>query len=97
MFNGIFISLILATASEILKRNDKPHLKLQFGGGTLLLMHVEVLPMLELLLAVRTGHRLRRDPGLGLGSLRRFRFPAFVLFFPVQSNRLSVPAMEILS
>ena len=60
-------------------------------------MHVEVLPMLELLLAVRTGHRLRRDPGLGLGSLRRFCFPAFVLLLPVQGNRLSVPAMEISS
>ena len=51
--------------------------------------------MLELLLAVGTGHRLRRDSGLGLGSLRRFRFPAFVLLLPVQSNRLSVPAMDI--
>ena len=53
--------------------------------------------MLELLLAVGTGHRLRRDSGLGLGSLRRFRFPAFVLLLPVQSNRLPVSAMDISS
>ena len=88
----IFISLTISTTGIV-----KSHLILEFGGGTLLLMHVEVLPMLELLLAVGTGHRLCRHSGLGLGSLRRFRFPAFMLFLPVQGNRLSVPAMEISS
>ena len=70
------------------------HLILQFGGGAALLVHVEVLPLLELLLAVRT-----RDRGgagrlqLGLG---RLRFPPpLVLVLPVSDERLLVPAIVI--
>ena len=80
------------------------HLILQFGGGALLLVDVEVLPLLELLLAVGTGHprrRCRRRAAglarLGLGGRRRRRFglPAFVLVLPVQGHRLFVPAIAI--
>ena len=75
------------------------HLILQFGGGALLLVDVEVLPLLELLLAVGTCYRSRNGAAglLSLGRSRRFRLPAFVLVLPVQGYRLLVPAIAISS
>ena len=58
-------------------------------------MHIEVLPVLELLLTVGTRYRRRRRRGFGAQC--RLGLSAFVFVLPVQGDRTLVPATMAVS